>query len=155
MAISPFGSERIAFEHPCVLVGALFMLRQRDRNCFDQRTSCRMRKRGLKMFAASLSLAIAACAQTPANPVQAPMIAGGWQAADPASGEVRQAANYALTQLPAGHGALAEVRSAQMQVVAGINYRMVLSLVDGTIWEATVWRKLDGSFELTGRSLKP
>ena len=107
------------------------------------------------MFAASLSLAIAACAQTPANPVQAPMIAGGWQAADPASGEVRQAANYALTQLPAGHGALAEVRSAQMQVVAGINYRMVLSLVDGTIWEATVLRKLDGSFELTGRSLKP
>lgn len=83
------------------------------------------------------------------------MIAGGWQTADPASEEVRQAAHYALTQLPAGHGALAEVRSAQTQVVAGMNYRMVMILVDGTIWEATVWRKLDGSYELTGRSPKP
>lgn len=83
------------------------------------------------------------------------MITGGWQAADPASEEVRQAATYAVSQLLAGHGALAEVRSAQTQVVAGTNYRMVLSLADGTMWEATVWRKLDGSYALTGRPPKP
>lgn len=83
------------------------------------------------------------------------MIAGGWQAADPASKAVTDAADYAVTQLPAGHGLLAGVRSAQMQVVAGTNFRMVLSLTDGTIWEATVWHKLDGSYALTSMPPKP
>jgi len=60
-----------------------------------------------------------------------------------------------VTQLPAGHGAFAEVRSAQTQVVAGTNSRMVISLADGTIWEATVWHKLDGSYVLSGTQAKP
>lgn len=83
------------------------------------------------------------------------MIVGGWQAADPASQSVQDAANYAVTQLPEGHGGLAEVRSAQTQVVAGTNFRMVLRLADGTMWEVMVWHKLDGSYAISGAQSKP
>ena len=101
-------------------------------------------------------LGLAACAPAPTPPSPPPpVIAGGWQAADPASDAVKDAAAYAVTQLPAGHGALGSVRSAQTQVVAGTNIRMVISLADGTIWEVTVWHRLDGSYALTGTVPKP
>lgn len=76
-------------------------------------------------------------------------IVGGWQAVDPQDEDVQAAARYAAGLVPAGHGALAEVASAQTQVVSGTNIRMVLHFADGSQWQATVWQRLDGSFALT------
>jgi len=79
----------------------------------------------------------------------ATVVTGGWQAADPKDEDVQAAAKYAAALVPPGHGALAEVSSAQTQVVAGTNIRMVLRFADGSHWKATVWQHLDGSFALT------
>jgi Cystatin domain len=107
--------------------------------------------------AAALALTLVSCAHAerklPTSP--APLITGGWQPADPESDAVKTAANYVVTQLPAGHGALATVRAAQTQVVAGTNIRMSLSLTDGTNWDATVWHKLDGSYALSEAQRNP
>lgn len=75
--------------------------------------------------------------------------------ADPKGENVQAAARFAADHLPQAHGGLAEVGSAQTQVVAGTNYRMVLRLADGTRWSVTVWRKLEGSFDLTDAQLVP
>ena len=80
-----------------------------------------------------------------------PIITGGWSpipapAADP---EVRAAARDALTQMP-HHARLRRIESAERQVVAGMNYRLVLRLTNGQRWSATVWRKLDGVMVVSG-----
>jgi len=155
MTIFPLKSEGIAFEQRCLLADPVTMHRSSGSKCHDRRADCDKRKWYARIAAALFGLALSACAHPPAAPPAMTMIAGGWQAADPASEAVQDAAKYALTQLPAGHGALAKVRTAQMQVVAGINFRMVLQLSDGTIFEAMVWRKLDGSYALTGMPPKP
>ena len=94
-------------------------------------------------FAPLATPGAARAAETPAPP---PMIVGGWSpipapAADP---EVRAAARAALTKLP-HHASLRRIESAERQVVAGMNYRLVLRLTNGQRWSATVWRKLDGA----------
>ncbi|WP_295631069.1 cystatin domain-containing protein [Novosphingobium sp.] len=100
---------------------------------------------------AAITLPLAATA-TPDQPEPArPMIAGGWSpipapAADP---EVRAAARAALTRLP-HHARLRRIESAERQVVAGMNYRLVLRLSNGQRWSATVWRKLDGVMVVSG-----
>lgn len=103
-----------------------------------------------RLLACALALGLTACA--PAMPpavTPEPMIVGGWRVIDPNAEEVQAAAGYAAGHVPAGHGALAKVSSAQTQVVAGSNYRMTLHFADGSSWQATVWRQLDGSFALT------
>jgi hypothetical protein len=47
---------------------------------------------------------------------------------------------------------LTSLDSVRQQVVAGINYRLDLTLSDSSRVRATVWKKLDGSFELTSIS---
>lgn len=82
-------------------------------------------------------------------PASAPVVAGGWSAADPRDEDVQAAARYAAALVPKGHGGVAEVTSAETQVVAGTNIRMVLRFADGSHWKATVWQRLDGTFALT------
>ena len=118
-------------------------------NCYDRRASCKTRNRSVPLFALALCAGLAACAPKAVEPVPAPVIAGGWSAADPAGERVQAAACFAASQLPAGHGALAEVMSAQTQVVAGTNCRMALRMADGTRWNVVVWHRLDGTYALT------
>lgn len=85
------------------------------------------------------------------TPTPPPMIAGGWSpipapAADPA---VRAAARAALTKMP-HHARLRRIESAERQVVAGMNYRLVLRLTNGQRWSATVRHKLDGMMVVSG-----
>ena len=61
----------------------------------------------------------------------------------------RAAAHAALTKMPR-HVRLRRIESAERQVVAGMNYRMVLRLTDGQRWSATVWHKLDGAMVVSG-----
>ena len=83
-------------------------------------------------------------AEAPARPV----ITGGWSAGSP-SAEARAAAQYAVTAMNRPGITLTSLDAVQQQVVAGINYRLDLTLSDGSKVRATVWKKLDGSFELT------
>jgi hypothetical protein len=110
-----------------------------------------MRNRLVPALALVLCAALAACAPKAAapTPAPAPVIVGGWQPADTKDEDVIAAASYAAGLVPSGHGAMAEVTSAETQVVAGTNIRMVLRFADGSHWKATVWHRLDGSFALT------
>ena len=125
--------------------------RTMTRKCNERRPSCKTRN-WLSMAAFA---ALAACSPKAAEPAPAPVIVGGWQAADPAGESIVGAARYAAGQLPPGHGALAEVLSAETQVVAGTNIRMVLRLADGSHWKAVVWHRLDGTFALTETEQQP
>lgn len=82
----------------------------------------------------------------------APAVAGGWSAADRASAEVAAAADYAAHMLNRGGATVASIDSASQQVVAGMNYRLDLTLSDGSRWRVTVWRKLDAGMEMTAAS---
>jgi len=74
--------------------------------------------------------------------------AGGWSAIAAPNDDagVRAAAAAMVKRLPVEHATLKQVDTAQRQVVAGTNYRIVLVLTDGSKWDALVWHKLDGSF---------
>ncbi len=124
-------------------------------NCNDRSASCKTRNRLVLGLALVLSAGLTACVPKAAQPVPAPVIAGGWSTADPASERVQTAARFAAAQLPPGHGVLAEVASAQTQVVAGTNWRMVLQMSDGTRWNVLVWHRLDGSHILTEEQQVP
>ena len=125
------------------------------RKCNDRADGCILRNCWFAVVPLILPAALAACAPKTAEPAPAAAVAGGWQSADPQGDGVQAAANYAAAHLPQSHGALAEVRSAQTQVVAGTNLRMDLRMADGTRWSVTVWRRLDGSFELTDAQQVP
>jgi len=78
-------------------------------------------------------------------------VAGGWSDANPASAGVRAAAQAAVAQLPAKGATLARIESAEQQVVAGMNYHLILALGDGQRWDVTVWARLGGAgHQLTG-----
>lgn len=77
-----------------------------------------------------------------------PAVAGGWSATQADSAEVKAAAAYALHMLNRPTATISTIDNASQQVVAGINYRMELTLSDGSRWAVTVWRKLDGSFDM-------
>lgn len=107
------------------------------------------------------ALSLAACtaspASTPAEPTAAPSaapepaapaIAGGWSASA-STAEARAAAQFAVTAMNRPGVTLTSLDAVQQQVVAGLNYRLDLTLSDGSKVRATVWKKLDGTFELT------
>jgi hypothetical protein len=138
-------SEEIAFEHPCFLVDDGMVQRTMTRKCNERRHGCKTRN----LVFVALALGLAACTPKAVEPDLAPVIVGGWQAADPASDQVQAAAQFAAANLPRGRAMLAEVISASTQVVAGTNVRMVLRMADGTRWSAIVWQRLDSTSALT------
>lgn len=82
---------------------------------------------------------------------EAPIVGGWKEVPNPAtSAELRGPVRAMLARIPRKKPKLAKIESAQSQVVAGTNYRLRIRLKDGTRWEATVWRKLDRSFEVSG-----
>ncbi|MCC6926580.1 cystatin domain-containing protein [Novosphingobium sp.] len=86
-----------------------------------------------------------------APPLTAQSVVGGWsEVPGPAlASEVGPAARYAVAHLPKPHGKLKTIVGAERQVVAGMNYRMLLVLSDGKRWRVQVWKKLDGTMQLT------
>lgn len=80
-----------------------------------------------------------------------PVITGGWSAGA-VSAEARAAAQFAVTAMNRPGVTLSSLDAVQQQVVAGINYRLDLTLSDSSRVRATVWKKLDGTFELTNVS---
>jgi uncharacterized lipoprotein YajG len=82
---------------------------------------------------------------------QRPAMVGGWSAGV-IDAESRAAAQFAVTTMNQPGITLTSLDAVGQQVVAGRNYRLDLTLSDGSRVRATVWKKLDGSFELTNIS---
>lgn len=106
-----------------------------------------------------LALTLSACttrsttSPPEAAPPPAPMV-GGFQAREVGDDEVVKAAEEAVKLLQASDPSveLVGIRSAQAQVVAGMNYRLELELktADGEkASRVVVFRALDGEYSLT------
>ncbi len=94
---------------------------------------------------AALTVAAPALATSPVPP---PMIVGGWSAAA-VTPEVRRAAEFGLPLLHRRGARIRSIDAAETQVVAGINYRITMTLTDRSRWHVTVWQRLDRSYSLT------
>lgn len=86
-------------------------------------------------------------APSAATPPQ-PMIVGGWRVSQ-IDDEARVAAAEAVRAIKRPNVRLVAITSVETQVVAGINYRLRLTLSDKSRWEAIVWRHLNGVVEVT------
>lgn len=93
-------------------------------------------------FTICTAFALAACAV----PAPRPPLAGGWTASAVTDPDVRAAADFVASQLGSSVLGIANARS---QVVAGRNFAFDLALADGRKVHAVVWRRLDGTFQLT------
>lgn len=82
--------------------------------------------------------------------VQAPVgLAGAYARANRSDPRVRAAYRAAVAALtPLKHPG-AHLIAAESQVVAGTNYRLIIKLRDGSRWQAVVWHRLDGHYEVT------
>lgn len=108
---------------------------------------------GLSGLGLVLSLnAQAASVVPPPNvpaPAPAPMIAGGYSAISVNDAQVQAAARFAADKLGNKKAKLKSVNSAASQVVAGLNFRMNITLTDGKQYDVVVFQGLDGHHELT------
>lgn len=90
----------------------------------------------------------AAAGPASASAMPAPPLTGGWQKLNRTAPEVHKPFRAAVAAItPAKHPG-AHLLAVERQVVAGTNYRFTLKLRDGSRWQATVWHKLDGRFEV-------
>lgn len=77
---------------------------------------------------------------------------GAYAGADVSAADVLACANYAVdTREPKGTVRLVKVLSAEKQVVAGMNFKMKLSVLNNGVPKTVnvvVWSKLDGTKEV-------
>ncbi|OYU70658.1 MAG: hypothetical protein CFE28_12040 [Alphaproteobacteria bacterium PA2] len=99
-----------------------------------------------------------ACAPpVPTNPPETrvePTITGGWSQAA-IDEDAKSAAVFAVTALNRPGATLKSLDAAQSQVVAGLNYRLDLTLTDGSRWQVVVYRNLQSAFSLTSSTPLP
>lgn len=103
----------------------------------------------LLMLAGGPDPAAMAPVATPAVGDAAPAVVGGYAPIDPHSRELRPVLAAALPSLTPARQARARIVRAEQQVVAGMNYRLLVKLRDGSRWRVVVWRRLDGGYEVT------
>jgi hypothetical protein len=97
-----------------------------------------------------LSSSVAAGATSPVEQPVTPQIVGGW-AAGQVDSDAHKAANFALPHLRRGRARLQSVDAVDTQVVAGVNYRLVMTLSDRSRWQVVVYRSLDQKFHFTSK----
>ncbi|NME71582.1 cystatin domain-containing protein [Flammeovirga aprica] len=78
---------------------------------------------------------------------QSEQLAGGWAESE-ITPEVKEAVNFVLAEMNTS-SPLKKIESAQLQVVAGINYKVIFSLKDNTVWKAKVYRDLEGNYTIS------
>jgi hypothetical protein len=111
-------------------------------------------KAALPLLACLLLSNIVYASDRESNPVSKP-IPGGWSTVAVDDARVKLAARQAVAAQASIDGTeltLVAIEDAQRQVVAGINYQLKLSVKKGNRQQradATVWGKLDGTYELT------
>lgn len=105
--------------------------------------------RSFLLGAAGMALVLAANAEPARPPASGGMgVPGGWNEARKDNADVKTAASFAASQLP-GAPKLKSIETASQQVVAGMNYRMEITLSDASRWEVTVYRRFNGEMSLT------
>jgi len=89
-------------------------------------------------------------AKPPVTPVSAaPATLGGYAPVSRFAPELHLPFRTAVAAItPVKHPG-AQLLAAERQVVAGTNYRMKLKLRDGSRWQAVVWHRLDGQYQVT------
>ena len=83
------------------------------------------------------------------------MIPGGFRDVAVTDPDVRAAARFGVAHLRPPHPRLASIDGAQQQVVAGMNYRIDVTLTDRSRWRLTVYRPLRGEMRLTSAARIP
>jgi hypothetical protein len=73
-------------------------------------------------------------------------VLGGYRDIATDDAGVQAAAAFAAGEVG---GSLQSVDSAQIQSVAGANYRLTITLEDGAVWQVVVYRNLQGGHSLT------
>ena len=105
------------------------------------------------LILAAAAIATSACANnatsSASNASEQPNIVGGWTPISVDNADVKAAAAFAAAQYAGPSVTVTSITRAESQVVAGTNYRMAIVLSDGRKPIVTVWKKLDGSMELT------
>jgi len=100
-----------------------------------------------------VAMVVVGCTSSTSTSTSTPVMTGAYSSLDVSDADVQVCANYAVsTQVPSGTVVLVEVLEAQRQVVAGMNYKLKLSILRRGIPETAttvVWSKLDGSKEVT------
>ena len=96
--------------------------------------------------ALALALPTIGLALTLGAPAASAMQLGGYRAVATDDAGVQAAAAFAAGEVG---GALQSVDSAQQQTVAGINYRLTITLESGAVWQVVVYRNLQGGYSLT------
>lgn len=79
-------------------------------------------------------------------------IAGGWKDSE-INDDVINSVEFVLSQMN-NSSPLKEILSAKSQVVKGVNYEVVFSLKNNTVWTAKVNRGLDGKFSILQEAKK-
>lgn len=79
----------------------------------------------------------------------APVIAGGYAPRPTIDTEIQAAADFAANALSKGQAKVQAITHAESQVVAGMNYRMDITLTNGSTYNVTVYKALNGKMELT------
>jgi hypothetical protein len=114
-------------------------------------------KPGLPLIAGLLLTSIAYATNRDSISMNKP-VPGGWSSAAIDDARVKIAAQRAVAAQASIDGMelkLVSIDGAQQQVVAGMNYKLRLSVAKGNqrrLANATVWAKPNGSYELTGWS---
>ena len=91
---------------------------------------------------------------TPSDTASYPIM-GGWSQSDPLADEVQEAARYAVQAYAVLHRSRTlykDVLEAQSQVVAGMNFSLKLQVRHENsprTAQATVWRQLNGQYQLS------
>lgn len=75
-----------------------------------------------------------------------PQLVGGWAETEIDS-DVKRVVDYVHAQMD-NPREVKTINWAKSQVVKGVNYEVNYTLADDTEWTATVYRDLDGSFEI-------
>lgn len=107
------------------------------------------------VLAAVSALAVGACAANPepvpAKPAAGPVIVGGYAPADTSSPGYAEAEALAIKTIydRDPQRGLVTSKSAQVQVVAGLNYRFEIVMSSGQKYHVTVYRDLQGNLSVT------
>ncbi|ASW83282.1 2-oxoglutarate dehydrogenase [Vibrio anguillarum] len=72
---------------------------------------------------------------------------GGWQATE-ITDEAKEALKSALAQME-NNAQLKDIIDVRSQVVNGVNYAIEFEMDDGSIWNAIIYRSLEGDYLLT------
>lgn len=113
-----------------------------------------MRIRMTILTLSALTGGVVAQANSPVTYPVLPQIVGGWIGAQVDS-DTHKAANFTLPHLHRGRARLLSVDAVDKQVVAGTNYRLILTLTDRSRWQVVVFRGLSGKYRFMSKRRLP